>query len=481
MPTSVFFSPDGRSIGVVQADQSLKKISLADGLATTLASGVDSQRPAWGDEQIVFTRERTLWQIAASGGAPTQLTTLDDKRGDLLHAWPLLVPQARAILFMCLTQGGSARVESLSLPTGERRVLLEQASFPLYAPSGHLIFYRDGAVLAAPFDAKRLTLTGPPGVVVVEGVGAPHVALSETGSLVYATGATRSRLVWVSRQGTEQALNDTPQAYQNPRLSPDGQRILVEVAEATGDLWIQDPARGAFTRLTSGSGASFPIWTPDGKRVVFRTPFGLRWMNADGSGRVEAIPDTSVADFPQSVSPDGRTLVILRIATDTSGDVFALSLDGAPELRPIVSTRAYEGGAQLSPDGRFLAYASNESGRMEVYVRPFPGPDRKWQVSTEGATHPLWSRSGREIFYRSGHKMMAVEFSTGPEPTLSPPRLLFERDYSYGSAVTRANYDVTADGQRFVMVKEEGSGGGRLNVVLNWFEELKQRVPARSP
>jgi serine/threonine-protein kinase len=244
-------------------------------------------------------------------------------------------------------------------------------------------------------------------------------------------------------------------------------------------LWLHDLARSTFTRLTEGvaTGLPFPVLTPDGARVVFRTASGLSWQALDGSGRGEAIAGTTVADYPGSISPDGTLLLFVRLSSETSGDIYQASLSGNSEVRPVLETAAYDGSAKLSPDGRWLAYTSNDSGRMEVYLRPFPEPDQRWQVSTEGGTQPLWNPNGREIFYRSGDKMMVVSVSTGRAPTLSAPTLLFETPYAFGAGVTIPNYDISADGRRFVMVKED-SNASRLNVVINWFEELKRLVPA---
>jgi serine/threonine-protein kinase len=238
--------------------------------------------------------------------------------------------------------------------------------------------------------------------------------------------------------------------------------------------------RATLTRLTSERtvGNAFPVWTPDGTRVVFRTPTGMHWVAADGSSYPQAIAgSTSVGDVPSSVSPDGDTLAFIRQSAETSGDVYVLSLRGASQPRPVVKTPAYDGGPKFSPDGHWMAYVSDESGQMQVYVRHFPGPDRRWQVSTRGGTQPLWNPNGREIFYRNGDKMMAVELSIGADLTLSQPRQLFEQRYVFQN-ISLANYDVSLDGQRFLMIKDE-AGSGRLNVVLNWFEELKQRVPVK--
>jgi hypothetical protein len=333
-----------------------------------------------------------------------------------------------------------------------------------------------------PFDADKLDVTGP-AVSVLENIslnqlGNPMVALSSAGSLAYvASGNATRRLVWVSRQGVEQPISDVSRPYQNPRLAPDAQRIVVEVAG--GDLWIQDVKRATFTRLTSGEtvGNTFAVWAPDARRMVFRTLTGIRWIDPDGGDGSQAIPGTSEADLPSSISPDGHTLAFIRQTSESGGDIYALSLEGNPQPRPVVKTPGYDGGGEFSPDGRWMAYVSNESGQFEVYLRPYPGPDRKKQVSTQGGAHPKWNRNGKELFYRVGNKMMVVDVSTSPDLTLSQPRVLFEQQYAFGGQ-TIPNYDVSPDGQRFVMVKDD-SASGRLNIVLNWMEELKARVPTK--
>ena len=479
---AVFTSPDGRALGFITADLALKRISLADGLVTTVEHDVEfSAGAAWGpDDRITFVRAGTLWQVPASGGPATQLTTLDGGKRELLHAWPNVVAEGRTILFASITgtSRGASHIEALSLPTGQRRVIAESGTFPLYVPGGHLVFFHDGALLAAPFDVDRLEVTGPvarvlENLAVGTTMDAPLAALSAAGALTYAPGdAGTTRLVWVSRQGVEQPITETPRRYQYPRLAPDGRRAVVATG---GDLWIQDIARATFTRLTSEQtvGNAFPVWTPDGTRVLFRTSAGMYWMAGDGSGQPQAIRGAISGDIPCSVAPDGDTLAFMRQNAQTSRDVYVLSLGGRSEPRPVVQTPAFEGGPQFSPNGHWMAYASDESGQMQVYLRPYSGPDRRWQVSTQGGTQPLWSRTGKEIFYRAGNRMMVVAVSAGADPVLSQPRELFDQRYVFQN-VTLANYDISPDGERFVMIKDE-AGSGRLNVVLNWTDELKQR------
>lgn len=209
---------------------------------------------------------------------------------------------------------------------------------------------------------------------------------------------------------------------------------------------------------------------------MYRSPNGLKVQDTDGGSEGQVIAGTSEFDYPGSLTADGETLVFLRSSQETAFDVYTLPLRDPAKVRPVLNTSAYEGGARLSPDGRWLTYISNESGRNEVYLRPFPGPERRWQISADGGTQAIWNPNGKEIFYRNGDRMMAVEVSTTPEVRLSSPRLLFERRYAFGAGVTIANFDVSRDGQRFIMVKDE-STAGRLNIVLNWFSDLARLAP----
>jgi len=476
------FSADGGFLAFATTDGTLKKISLADGLVTTIATGTDRQGADWAEDgSIVFVRAGALWTLAASGGEATPLLVAGSGESGRRYAWPVVLPGAAAVLFAS-SEGreDSWQIESFVPATGERRVVVPRGTLPLYAPSGHLIFYRDGELLAAPFDAGTQHVTGDT-VRILENVpqtatGVPLADVSAAGVLAYAPTTASARLVWVSRQGAEQALADTPRIYANPRLDPKGRWVLV----SAGDLWVHDLTRASFSRLTLGGtavGGGFPVLAPDGARVVFRTSTGLSWQSIDGGSRAEAIEGTGRDDYPGSVSPDGEKLLFVRLTPGTSGDIYELSLRGGSEVRPLVQTLGYDGSARLSPDGRWLLYTSNESGRYEVYLRPFAESGRRVTVSTQGGTQPVWNPNGREIFYRNEDKMMAVSVS-GADPTLSEPTLLFEQRYAFGGGLTIPNYDVSADGQRFVMVKEE-SNASRLNLVLNWFEELRRLAPAR--
>jgi serine/threonine-protein kinase len=477
---SCFFSPAGDAVGFIN-DRGLNKVSLRDVLVTLLTPDASYYGGGtWGsDGRVTFTRNNGLWQIPAAGGTPTQVTTL--AAGETLHAWPTVVNDGKTILFTSISSGGvqRARVEAVAVDTGMRQVLVESARFPRYASSGHLVFYREGGLYAAPFDVSRLAVTGQPievtAAVEQDTSGAPLAEMSSAGSLVYQRAGVASwRLVWVSRQGIEQPVTDAPRAYLSPHLSADN-RIVVGIGS---DLWIQDTRRSTFTRLTSQQSetASFPVWTPDGKQIVFRTPTGLRSIETDGSGRSRAIAETTSRDFPSSVSPDGGTLAVARLTPESSADIYVLSLTGDPAPRVLITGPAFEGGPQFSPDGRWMAYVSNDSGQFQVYLRRYPGAESRWPVSTDGGTSPLWNHAGTELFYRNGNKMMVVSVSTTTDVTLATPRVIFEQRYAYGNTTSLTNYDVSADGQRFLMVKRE-SGVAYLNVVLNWFSELTRLAP----
>jgi serine/threonine-protein kinase len=375
-------------------------------------------------------------------------------------------------------------IEAVSVPTRQRRMVVDAGSYPAYASSGHLIFFRNGGLLAAPFDANTVQMTGPAVAVLdnlsLDQLGNPIMAVSAAGLFAYVpSGNATKRLVWVSRQGVEQPITQTSRPYQNPRLAPDGRRVVVEVAG--GDLWVQDMTRETFTRLTFGEtvGNTFAVWIPNSSRILFRTLTGIHWRDSDGSGGSREISGTSVNDIPTSISADGQTLAFVRQSAETGGDIYGMALEGDSAPRVIVKTAAYDGGGQFSPNGRWLAYVSSESGEFQVYVRPFPGPDRKVPISTEGGTHPRWNPNGKELFYRSGNKMMVVDITMDADLKPSRPRVLFEQRYSFGSAQTIPNYDVSPDGQRFVMVKDD-SASGRLNVVMNWTEELKRLAPTQA-
>jgi serine/threonine-protein kinase len=482
-----FFSPDGTAVGFLSSDRTLKRISLADHLVDVLGRDVERfYGAAWGgDDRITDVHEGELWQVPGSGGSPTRLTTLNRAAGERLHGWPFAINNGQAILFTVVTgtRPQDAHLEAVVVAGKTRHVIAESGRNPLYVPSGHLAFFRDDSFVAMPFDAGRLTATGSAFKlsedILLDTVGGMLASVSSSGALVYeSTAMAASRLVLVSREGIESALAESPRFHFSPRFGPDGHTIAVQ---STGGLWLVDSQRGTST-LAQGSnqsvGNSYPVWTPDGSRIVFRTSNGLQWSSVDGRGDSAAIDETSLADIPNAVTLDGRTLIVTRQTAVTSGDIYAMSIASPSKPHALVSTPAYEGGARLSPDGHWLAYSSNETGRFEVYLRPYPSLDRRWPISTQGGTQVQWRRDGQELFFRRDNQMLAVALGSQAPPTPAPPRVLFEQQYSYGASQTIADYDVSPDGQRFLMVKSESSRS-RLNIVFGWAEELKRHERAK--
>ena len=489
-----FFSPDGQSVGFF-ADGKLKKVSLTGGAPLTLCSASVNRGASWGpDDTIIFTPSNLfsgLFRVSASGGTPKPLTVPDRKKGEFSHRWPQILPGGKAVLITIWTGTtlDTARIDVLSLETGERRTLVETGAYAQYVPSGHLVYARVGGCLAVPFDLKRLEVTGPPvpipegaGVTMTSVTGATEFAAAADGSLAYVPGAqtdVERTLVWVDRNGAPQPLPAPPRAYECPRLSPDGQRLAIAIVSPNAGVWLYEPARAALTRLVeSGGNIPWPIWTPDGKRVTFSCYAGggwdLYWMSADGSGGPERLAPGENLQWAGSWSPDGQALAFSKADPTTGSDIWLQNLKG--ERKPFLQTPANESGALFSPDGRWLAYESDESGRWEIYVRPFPGPGGKWQISTEGGVEPVWARSGRELFYRNGDTMMVAAVQTKPTFDAAKPKLLFEKHYETSPQSFLANYDISPDGQRFLMIKagEQESAPTQLNVVLNWSDELRR-------
>jgi eukaryotic-like serine/threonine-protein kinase len=490
-----FFSPDGQWLGFF-AGGKLKKVSVSGGGAVTLGDATYPLGASWGSQGMIAfapTNMSGVQQVPDAGGAPQPLTRLEKEQ--TTHRWPEFLPGGKAVLFATGINSSnwtSAQVAVQSLVVGEGRKLIQEgATQPRYAPSGHLVSAQGGSLMAVPFDAQRLTAKGA-AVPVVEGVmqspvtGAAQYSFSTTGSLVYVPGGVQSaqlRLVWVNRNGAEQSLAVPMRAYQFPRFSPDGRRVAVVVADQQTQIWLYDLSRETLTRLTfEGNSNTNPTWTPDGKRIAFSSSRegspNLFWQMADGSGGLERLATSDYFQGPNSWSADGQVLAFVEVSPTTQRDIWVLRL-GDRKAQPFLRTPFTESAPRFSPDGHWLAYTSDESGRFEIYAQPYPGPGGKWQISTDGGREPVWNPNGRELFYRSGDKMMAVDVTTQPSFSVGKPRMLFEGPYM-PTPSTFPDYDVSPDGQRFLMLKpveQTGAAPTQINVVLNWFEELKRRVP----
>jgi eukaryotic-like serine/threonine-protein kinase len=487
-----FFSPDGQWIGFI-ADAKLKKIPVNGGAAVVLAPMPGIQGASWVIADTIVVSPggpRGLRKIPAAGGTPEPLTTPDAASGERAHVYPQVLPGGNKVLYAAVVgeNADDSRIVAQDLQTGERHVLVQGGTYPNYVPTGHLVYVQKGTLMAVSFDAEKLEVTGVPvpvGENVAEsGMGAAQYAFSRLGSFVYVpgdNGAAQTRLVWVDRKGMELPLEVSPNAYDGVQISPDGQHVAVNVAGAGNTTWIYDLSRNTMTRFFSESTTAFSaIWSSDSKRLIFRSGMGqISWKPWTGSGMEELLA-TKDGMTPVSSTPDGRFLVYTERAPATGWDIGVLPLNGEHKAVIFLRTPFNESTPMISPDGRWVAYTSNESGRYEIYVQPFPEPGEKFQISTGGGSVPVWSRDGRELFYRVGNnKMMAVPVETGVRFAAGKPVQLFEAQYRTGGEAgvpTSGSYDVSPDGKRFLMMKPAAlQPPTHINVVVNWFDALKHK------
>ncbi len=507
-----FFSPDGQWIGFFTDDE-LKKVSVSGGAPLTLCETRVNRGGTWNREGIiVFALHTTtgLSRIAATGGLPEPIT--EPKEGERSHRWPWFLPDGKHVLFIVQEEGesyGDATIEAVNIETGERTAVHEGGTYPRYLPTGHLAFVRDGTLFAVPFDADRLEVTGVP-APLLEGIssseavdtgnGTGHYAFSEDGSLVYLTGAPLTAdysIVWADRKGETRPLVADLGFYLQVQFSPDSTRLAVTKIAPDPDIWVYEIEREVMTRLTFEGTNMFPVWSPDGRWIAFASDrhggaMNLYVKRSDGAGEAIRLTESDNRQESFSFSPDQRFLAFHEIAPDKRRDVKILPLKGEDLSQPepgepqtFLSTPREEGAPVFSPDGRWIAHLSDESGPVEAYVRPFPGPGGKWQISTEGASVPYWTKGGREIVYRVGFqsKWMAVPISVRGD-SLRPgrPTELFE-----GPFINRGvsgDYHVTPDGSRFIVFQrpeaqeEEQEAPTHVNLILNWFQEVRRLAPA---
>ena len=487
---SPFFSPDGEWVGF-WADGHLKKIAIPRGAVVNLCEALNPWGARWGaDDTIVFGQSGAgIMRVSADGGTPEVLIPLEGTE-EVGHG-PQVLPGDKAVLFT-LGDGGNwddAQIVVHSLETGERKVLIEGGRDARYVPTGHLVYVLDGTLLAVPFDVDELEVTGGPipmaeGVVTAGGnTGAAQFSVSDTGVLVYVSGSGLDRtLVWVDRDGREEALAAEPRAYEYPRISPDGGRVALSVFEQETDVWIWDFARETLSRFTfSSSGDARPVWSPDGQQLIFEShrdgQGNLFAKSARGTGQVERLMESERHQSPLSMTPDGAWVVLEDGQSPTN--LSLLTMSGERVLEPLLSSDFNETNGVISPGGRWLAYQSDESGQYEIYVRPFPNvEDGQWQISNGGGTRPLWAPDGRELFYLASG-LMAVGVQT--EPSFAPGNAEEVFGGSYFASLrgpSSLTYDISPDGKRFLILKESAGGDSTGFIfVQNWFEELKRLVP----
>jgi serine/threonine-protein kinase len=507
-----FFSPDGQWVAFF-APGKLKKISVEGGAAIALCDALSARGGSWGEDgNIIAALDLTgvLSRIPSAGGAPTPVTEL--AQGEATHRWPQILPGGKAVLFTASATTGmfdGATIEVMSLEGRRRRTLQRGGTFGRYLPSGHLIYVNKGTLFAVPFDPDTLAVRGK-SVPVLEEVGyspiigSARLDFSRNGALLYRSGGAAGGLVtvqWLDAAGRTQPLLTKPGFYRRPRLSPDGQRLALQATEGSNrDIWIYEWHRDTMMRLTFGGGSNdYPVWSPDGRYIVFQGEGGMFWTRADGAGKPQPLTQSKNLQFPSSFTPDGKRMAFVETKPGKGAGFIAnsfseynlwtvpLESDGAglragkPEILPYTPSAAVL--ASFSPDGRWLAYVSNESGTFQVYVRAVPDNGGKWQISTTGGVDPVWSRSGRELFFLTEDTQVMVAGYTvqGDSIVVDKPRMWSGNRLANLGGI--ANFDLALDGKRIaalmpVETTEAQQGQTHVIFLLNFADELQRKVPA---
>ncbi|MEP7299431.1 MAG: protein kinase [Burkholderiales bacterium] len=491
-----FFSPDGKWVGFRGWD-ALKRVPVTGGEAVMLADRIFPVG-TWVDDDILFGDTRGLSRVSAAGGEPVQLLATEGVEQIVSVE---MLAERNAILFTVIPTRGNvtgmaasmpgARIEALDLRTGKSHVVLRGGGRPRRTPTGHLLYASGGTLYGVAFDSGLLQTRGEPVPLIVT-AGVLDFDVSAEGTLVYLAigGAQNRELVWVDRQGREEPLGAPPRPYIYPRISPDGNRVAIDMFDgATRDIWVWDMPRATLELFTKDP-AHNPLvaWSPHGRHLAYGSErsgvSNVFRQAADGSGEPERMVASDALQMPISYTPDGRLLVSVGVAGQQR-DIHLMQLDGDRKVEPLIHSPANELTAEVSPDGRWLAYDSDESGQFEVYVRPFPDAysGSRWQISSGGGRQPLWSRAGSELFYRDfSGALLSVPVATGSVFAPGRPVKVFSGTGYSGAGAQGGGrtYDVAPDGRRFLMLKNTGQGQApQLVVVLNWFEELRRLAPIR--
>jgi serine/threonine-protein kinase len=484
-----FFSPDGQSIGFF-ADGKVKKVRASGGTPETLCDAVSPMGGSWAPSNTIYFapfNTSGLWSVSGDGGTPKTVTTLDRSHGETSHRWPHVLPDGTGLIFTVWSGPGwdEHQVQVLDLRNSQRHMIVKGGTAGIYVRSGHVVYSRAELLMAVPFDLSRLETTGP-AVALSEHAyeeDGTEFAVSDSGLLAYlSVSAQRHQreLVWVDSKGQVERIATPPRAYVDPAVSPDGRFAAVSVQGPVQTVWVYDFARRTLTPITPATlgSSQAPVWTPDGKRLAYRgTRTGFRnlfWASVDGTENEERLTTGENLQTPSGWSADGKSLVYIEVAPETGTDILMLSIvDKTP--RPLLRTTAIETTPAVSPDGRWLAYASNESGAEEVYVRAFGQTGGKLQISTAGGRDPAWLSNSRQLFYRNQNAVMSATILTTPQLSAGPAVELFTGRYAEGDTGGTPGYGVGADG-RLLMVQPLAPDQPMtvVNFVTNWFEEVRR-------
>jgi Tol biopolymer transport system component len=507
---SPFFSPDGKWIAFF-AGGKLKKIAVTGGASVTLCDAPAGRGGTWGDDGAIvfspgFSLATRLLRVSSTGGAPTPLASQSDTPQ---ARWPQILPGGQAVLLTSsrtVADFDNAELIVQPLSGGAPKVVHRGGYYGRYLPSGHLLYVHAGTLWAAPFDLDGLAVTGPP-VSVIEGVtsnaanGGAQVAVSASGTLVYLPGEETSGVPihWMDRDGKTTPLRSVPANWTAPQFAPDGRRLAMQInmVGAGADIWVYEWERDVFTRLLTDPGNhANPVWTPDGHRIVFgSTPanqgtLNLYWRRADGVGDAQRLTNSPYGHVAGAWHPSGKFLAVAELNPKTNFDLLILPMGGdeASGWKPgqptaFSSSRFDERNPMFSPDGRWIAYQSNESGRDEVYVRPFPGPGGKWQISTGGGVFPTWSRTARELFFGTPTQQIMVAAYEAEGNTFQPEKPQLWSDARYKPRGPFRPFDLHPDGKRFALAPAAPAPAGvrqnHVTVIFNVVDELRRVAPSR--
>jgi Tol biopolymer transport system component len=477
-----FWSPDSRFIGFM-AEGKLKKIDVSGGAAQKICDAPGGSVGSWSPADVILFDGngcQSIYRVSAAGGVPVVVAKVEPSRKESRLGWPEFLPDGRHFLYMADGEKPDDTVYRVGcLDSTDSTTLAPAQTVVTYAPPGYLLYVRDGTLLAQPFDAKALKIKGEP-IPIAENIGTDSSGLARfsvswNGTLVYKTGETRNKLVWVDRAGQEGDPVGEPGDYHNPAFAPGEGRLTYDIGRTGSgktNIWIRDLKRKVSSRFSFSAGAFCPLWSPDGRLIVFSVGDDLFEKSVEGQGDERPLVKSDEFKFACDWSHDGRYLAYSSFGKETKWDIWILPLFGDRKPFLFLRTPFAEGWPVFSPDGRFLAYQSNESGPVEIYIQSFPGPGGKWQISTAGGSEPHWRADGRELFYRApDQEIMAVDIQAGNGITAGTPHPLFQLRLDPGAA--RNRYLPASDGKRFLTVTPLGHEAAiPTTVVLNWFAEL---------